>query len=900
MADDHPLVTDESSARWPGADALGPSERRFRRLIEGAADVFFVIDRSGAVVYRSEGGKRLTGWDDEEVRGRPLTTFVLPESQAAAREAIAATLSHPGEVARAELRVRRKDGSVVDIEAQGRNLLDDPDVRGIVITAHDITASKRTEQALRASQQVLEAILDAMPVRVFWKDRDLVYRGCNATFAHDAGFADASAVIGRDDYQMAWRDQAERYRNDDREVIESGRPRLLIEEPQTTPDGTEIALLTSKLPLRGTAGEISGVLGTYLDVTERKLAQESLKASEMRYRRLFEAAKDGILILDAGTGRVVDVNPFLIELLGFSREHFLERRVWELGFFGDRLANEANFVELRERGYIRYDDMALRARDGRRIEVEFISNLYEVNQAPVIQCNIRDISDRKRAEEATRRLATAVEQSAEAVLITDVEGAILYTNPAFESVSGYSREEAVGRNPSLLKSGRQDDAFYRRMWETLSAGEVWRGRLVNRRKDGTLFEEEATISPVRDSAGRVVNYVAAKRDVTNESRLEKQLIEAQKMESIGRLAGGVAHDFNNLLGVILGCGEILQGELSEGDPRREGVGEMLKAAEQAAGLTRQLLAFSRRQVQNFEVLDLRAIVANLGKMLQRLVGEDLELATRIAPDTGRVRADRGQIEQVLLNLVVNARDALSPGGRITLETRNVELDANAVVDHPDTQPGAYVLLEVHDTGAGMDAETQAQVFEPFFTTKETGKGTGLGLATVHGIVHQSGGSVWVQSEVGVGTTFGILLPRVEEALQAAGEVRSVPLPRGVETVLLVEDEPALRTLLRRVLESHGYTVLAAADGEEALRVAAAQAEPIQILVTDVIMPGLSGIELAELVRRAQPATKVLYLSGYSDESVTRSVLVGPGSAFLDKPFGLGALLRTVRELLDAR
>ncbi|MBZ0089242.1 MAG: PAS domain S-box protein, partial [Thermoanaerobaculia bacterium] len=630
---------DDSSEPADCAEKLGSRERRFQRLIEGATDVFFVIDAQGTLRYRSEGGKRLTGWEEEEVRGKPVTTFVLPESLAAAREAIAETLRRPGETVRTDLRLRHKNGSVVELEVQGRNLLDDPDVAGIVVTAHDITERRRTEQALRESGQLLEAILDAMPVRVFWKDLDLTYLGCNASFARDAGFPDASSIVGKNDFQMTWRDQAELYRADDRGILASGLPRLLFEEPQTTPDGGRIELLTSKVPLRGPGGEVRGVLGTYMDITPLKLAQAALRASEIRYRRLFEAAKDGILILDSGTGRVVDVNPFLIELLGVSREQFLEKKVWELGFFGDRLANEANFAELRAKGYIRYDDMALRASDGRRVEVEFVSNVYEVNEIPVIQCNIRDISARKRAEEATTRLATAVEQSAEAVVITDVTGAILYANPAFEKVSGYTREEVAGRNPRILKSGKQDDACYRRMWEALANGEVWRGKLVNRRKDGTLFEEEATISPVRDSSGRVVNYVAAKRDVTNESRLRGQLFEAQKMETVGRLAGGVAHDFNNLLGVILGCGEILHGELGEGDPRREGVEEILKAAEHAASLTRQLLAFSRRQVLQTEILDLQTIVANLGRMLQRLVGEDRELSTRIAPDTGCVRAD---------------------------------------------------------------------------------------------------------------------------------------------------------------------------------------------------------------------------------------------------------------------
>jgi PAS domain S-box-containing protein len=753
-------------------------------------------------------------------------------------------------------------------------------------------------EALHASQTLVEGIINAIPARVFWKDEDLVYRGCNVAFARDAGFADPKDVVGKDDYQMSWRDQAERYRGDDRQVIESGAPRSLIEEPQTTPEGTTITLLTSKVPLRDSKGEISGVLGTYVDITERNQAAEALRASELRYRRLFESAKDGILILDAETGIVVDVNPFLVDLLGYSREEFLSRKVWELGFFKDILASQDNFAELQQEAYVRYDDLALKAKDGRRLEVEFVSNVYLVNHEKVIQCNIRDITDRKRAEESHTRLAKAVEQSGETIVITDVDGAIVYTNPAFEKTSGYRREEVVGQNARILKSGKQDAEFYRQMWAVLTQGEVWSGRLVNARKDGTLFEEHATISPVRDSAGKVVNFVAVKRDVTNETRLEQQLFQSQKMEAVGRLAGGVAHDFNNLLGVIVGYGEIVHRRLSGEDPLKGKVEQILKAAERAAGLTRQLLAFSRKQVLQPKILDLNVVVSDMEEMLRRLIGEDVELETRLDLHLGSARADPGQTGQVLMNLVVNARDAMPEGGRLIIETGNAELDAGYATTHSPTRLGRYVMLAVTDTGSGMDEATQARVFEPFFTTKEVGKGSGLGLSTVYGIVRQSEGYVWVYSEVGVGTTIKVYLPRVDEDAPLAREERPGPLLGGTETVLLVEDEALLRELLREGLEGNGYSVLTARDGTEALQIAEAHAGPIQIMVTDVIMPGMSGPKTVELVVRQRPEMKVLYISGYGDESVVRHGLGGPGRAFLSKPFGPEVLLRRVRESLD--
>ena len=762
-----------------------------------------------------------------------------------------------------------------------------------------VSWTREHQASEHAARQIIDGVMNGIPARVFWKDKNLVYLGCNAAFARDAGFADPRDVIGKDDHQMAWRDLAEAYRDDDRTVIESGRPKLLIEEAQTTPEGKSISLLTSKLPLRGPEGEVIGVLGTYFDVSERKRAEETLLASEVRYRRLFESAKDGILILNAETGMVVDVNPFLIELLGISRETFLGKRVWELGFLKDILANQANFAELQQREYVRYEDMALETSDGRRVEVEFVSNVYLVNNEKVIQCNIRDISARRRAQESHARLSTAVEQSAEAIVITDASGAIVYTNPAFEKASGYTSDEALGQNSRILKSGKQDAAFYREMWGVLSRGEVWRGRITNRRKDGTLFQEDVTISPVRDAAGKVVNYVAAKRDVTNETLLEQQLLQAQKMEAIGRLAGGVAHDFNNLLGVITGYGEIVHRRLADEDPLKGKVEQILKAGERAASLTRQLLAFGRKQVLQPKILVLNAVVSGMQKMLPRVIGEDVELVTVLAPHLGSVKADPGQIDQILMNLAVNSRDAMPEGGRITIETSNADLDETYVATHAPARTGPYVLLVVSDTGSGMDAATQARIFEPFFTTKGVGEGSGLGLSTVYGIVKQSEGYVWVYSEVGIGTTIKIYLPRVDEEAQHPREEGPQPLLRGVETVLLVEDEASLRELLREVLDANGYSVLVARDGAEALQIAAAHTGPIQLMVTDVIMPGMTGPSIVDLVAPTRPEMKVLFVSGYSDESVTRLGLAGPGRAFLSKPFGPEALLRRVRESLDA-
>jgi PAS domain S-box-containing protein len=510
-----------------------------------------------------------------------------------------------------------------------------------------------------------------------------------------------------------------------------------------------------------------------------------------------------------------------------------------------------------------------------------------------------DITERKRADEHEARLSRVVEQAAESIVITDSAGIITYVNPAFEKVSGYSSEDAIGQSPRLLKSGHQDAAFYRRMWEALARGEVWKGLLVNRRKDGTLFQEEASIGPVRDSSGHTVSYVAVKRDITNEMSLERELLQARKMEAVGRLAGGVAHDFNNLLGVITGYGELTQRGLEDDSPLKPKVDQILKAAERAAGLTRQLLAFSRKQVLLPRVVDLNALVADLEKLLRRLIGEDVQLETVLDPELGSVKVDVGQIEQVVMNLVVNARDAMPDGGRVTIETHNADLDPEYATRHVASEVGPYVLLAVSDTGAGMDAETQAHLFEPFFTTKELGRGTGLGLSTVYGIVKQSGGYIWCYSELGVGTTFKIYLPRVEGEAPPSRVQTRPPLKRGSETILLIEDDAALRELLCESLGSGGYTVLVAEGGAQALQLAEEYSGSIHLIVTDVIMPGVTGRQVAERIKAARSELEILFISGYTDDAIARHGVLESGVQFLSKPFTPDDLLRKVREVLDA-
>lgn len=523
------------------------------------------------------------------------------------------------------------------------------------------------------------------------------------------------------------------------------------------------------------------------DTNDHLPAAAGFRDSEVSYRRLFEAAHDGILLLNVHTGAITDVNPFLTELLGYSHAELLGKTIWEIGAPEDVEASKAAFLELTTKRFVRYENLPLRTKGGQSISVDVVSNVYRVNGDEVIQCNIRDIQQRKDAELSEQRLR-----------------------------------------------------------------------------------------------------------------------QVQKMEAVGQLAGGLAHDFNNLLGVILGYCELIDEQVDLPEATREMILEIHNAGTSAKKLTQRLLEFSHRQVLKPVVMDLNVTVRRTQKMLRRLISEDVDVVSSLGNSLGRIIADPGQIEQVLMNLAINARDAMPQGGKIVIQTSNVEIDEEFAQLHPSIEAGRYVLLTVRDTGIGMDLETQSHIFEPFFSTKAPGHGTGLGLSTVFGIVEQSGGSISVYSEPGEGATFNVYFPRTDEAPAAAPPVKAKSHYHGTETILLVDDADSLRGLTKRLLEGCGYNVLDSGDPAEALRIAMEHQGPMPLLVTDVVMPGLSGPDLAERIAAVRPGTKVLYTSGYNDGSTFKSRMCGQDCVtcdchfgLLEKPFTREDLLRMVRELLDS-
>lgn len=635
--------------------------------------------------------------------------------------------------------------------------------------------------------------------------------------------------------------------------------------------------------------------------TNKEITLEALKNSEKRYRRLFESAQDGILILDFHTGKVVDVNPFLMQLLGYSYNELYGKHIWEIGTFRDIAASKDAFKILQDNEYIRYEDLPLETNNGQSIEVEFVSNVYLVDTSKVIQCNIRDITARRRAEDTSKLLMSAIEQAGEAIVITDTEGIIQFVNSTFEQTTGYNREEAVGQNPRILRSGKQDDILYRNLWATISSGKTWTGCMVNKRKDGTLYTEEMTISPVRNISGLIVNYVAVKRDITEHLRLAAQFQQAQKMEAVGLLAGGVAHDYNNMLSVILGNAELAKNKVDPDQSLHADLEEIIKAAKRSTGITRQLLAFARKQTITPVVLDLNQTVESMLKMLRRLIGEDIDLAWLPEVDVWPVKMDPGQVDQILANLCVNARDAISDVGKITIETGNAVFDETYCTQHAGFIAGEYALLSVSDNGNGMDKETLEQIFEPFFSSKGVGKGTGLGLSTVYGIVKQNNGFINVYSEPGEGTTFKIYLSRHPGQVGDTQREEMVKIHRGHgQTVLVVEDEPTLLTLSKRMLEILGYRVLAAGAPSEAIRLANEHAGKIQLLITDVVMPEMNGRDLAEQIHSLYPSLKILFMSGYTADVIADRGMLGEDVKFIQKPFSMTDLSIKVRDAIKEK
>jgi len=888
--------------RWE--EAVRASEARFRALVENSWDGVTLLDAGGVIRYASPAVTRVLGYALEEYVGRPGAEFVHPDDLASAAEVMAGLASSPGQSAILSYRYRHRDGSWLRVETAATNLLDDPQVRAVVLNSRDVTEAVAAAEALRRSEEQHRALAESIPNLVWVYRTDGTPEYYNRRWTEYTGVGAGELAAGTRQ-EVVHPDDRPRMREVWGRALQDGRL-YEIECRLRRADGEYRWHLGRAVPVRDPEGRVVRWFGTFTDIHDGRRAEDERSRLARHIRLLLESTGEGIYGLDH-EGRCTFINRAGAAMLGYTPGELVGREMHPVIHLhrpgGEPYPSDECpiYTAFREGRGVRVEDESFWRKDGTAFPVSYTSYPAAEDGFRGAVVTFQDVTGRKEAEAALRLRDRAIQAVAQGILITDPtrpDNPVTYASPGFEQLTGYTAAEVAGLNCRLLQGPETDPEAVARVRAAVRDGEPCVVEVLNYRKDGTPFWNELSISPVRDEAGRLTHFVGVQADVTARRRLEEQYRQAQKMEAVGQLASGIAHDFNNLLTVINGYAELLLQSTLPDDPWWFELAEIHRAGERAAGLTRQLLAFGRRQVLAPRVLDLNVVAADTESMLRRLIGEDIRLATVPGPGLWMVRADPGQVEQALLNLAVNARDAMPTGGRLTIETRNVELDDEYVRAHPGARPGPHVLLAVSDTGCGMTDEVKARIFEPFFTTKAPGRGTGLGLATVYGIVAQSGGHVAVDSEVGAGTTFSLYLPRAEGCEGAPKTAGTLSAPRGAETVLLVEDDPGVRALNRRILEKCGYTVLEASDGDEAARAAAGHAGPIHLLMTDVVMPGDGGRVVAERLVELRPDLKVLYASGYTDDAVVRHGVLSETMNFLQKPFTPTALAHTVREVLD--
>ncbi|MCE5248852.1 PAS domain S-box protein [bacterium] len=883
--------------------ALRDSEEKFRQLFEMESDALFLIENvSGRILEVNNAGVSLYGYSKEELLG--MRNVDLSD------EADQTSKATRGHLTRIPVRYhRRKNGTVFPVEIAARHFIFQG--REVHVAAiRDITERHAAQEELQRQEEFLKMVIDQLPVYIAVKDRKARVILANRMYTLIFGLSMEQMMGKTSDVLHADREAGKKIYRDDMTLIHKEKPFIEYEDQFLDKQGTYHSVNTLKIPLFDKNGDVEYILIVGSDMTSQKQAEHALRESE----------------------RILST---LISNLPGIAYRCKNDEYWTMEFISERCKEITGYdsADLIGNRVLSYDDI-IHPDDREMVRVFVMESLSENkpfrlnyriitasgqekwvweqgegvpsddSELATIEGFIADITNQKAAQEALReseeRYRSLFETSLDPIMITSFDGTVLNANKAWFDIFGYQREEVIGHDIRETYVRQEDRKNF--LFELEKKGYLNSYPLQFRKKDGSLIDFEVTTNVRRKEDGQIAYFQSVGRDVTERRRLEMQFLQAQKMEMVARLAGGIAHDFNNLLTAIIGYAEIIMLSVPPMDPIHFDVEEILKTSQRAANLTRQLLAFSRRQIIEPRIINLNKVLLEMNKMLRRIIGEDIELVILLPEDLWFIKVDPGQIEQVLTNLVVNARDAMPNGGKLTIETRNVMIDQLYADVHPDTRPGDYVLIAVSDTGIGMDQETMSHLFEPFFTTKEKGKGTGLGLSTCYGIVKQNLGNIWIYSELGHGTTVKIYLPRTAgEPVHISFERDMAELPEGSETVLVVEDETSVRRMVSRLLREHGYTVLEAINGEEALRVVdKAGGSGIHLLLTDVIMPRMGGKELAIKLSNIFPDIKVLYMSGYTDNSIVSHGVLDPGIDFLQKPFSPRAFLEKVRKVLDQK
>jgi two-component system cell cycle sensor histidine kinase/response regulator CckA len=899
-------------ARRRAEEALRESEDRYRDLVEHSHDLICTHDLTGRILSVNKAAIALLGYDRATLLNKNIRDILFHEYQYQFDDYIRELQTNG--IASGVMAVRTRTGEkriweyINTLRTEG---VAAPVVRGV---AHDVTEQKRAEAELRRSEAQYRRLIDTTLEGVWIFDAELRTTYVNQRLAEMLD-VNAEEMIGRSALDFV----AEDSRADVQQRLQR-RTQGIKEQYDVhlrRKDGSDLWAIVCATPILEEHGAFTGSLSMLTDITERKRVEEErarlnleLESERQRLNNLVASVPGMVWEAwgkpDAATQRIDFVSDYIEQMLGYSVEEWLQTPNFWLTIVhpDDREQAGRTAAEDFARGASNGpQQFRWIAKDGHAVWVEsnYVVLLDDEGQPVGLRGVTTDISQRKQAEEAVRqseeRYRLLFARNPQPMWVFDLETlSFLEVNEAAIHHYGYSREEFLTMTIKDIRPSEDVPNLLANLADATPEHEeagIWK----HQKKDGTIIDVEITAHDLT-FYGRPAQIVLSS-DVTERRLLEEQFRQSQKMEAIGQLAGGIAHDFNNLLTVITGYSDLATRKLQREDPLRRNIEEIKKAGERAASLTRQLLAFSRKQVLQPKVLDLNAVISELEKMLRRLIGEDVELRTALESGLGSIKADPGQIEQVIMNLAVNARDAMPAGGKLLIETENVSLSQEYAGQHIAVTPGSYVMLAVSDTGTGMDEKTKARIFEPFFTTKELGKGTGLGLSTVYGIVKQSGGSIWVYSEVGHGTTFKVYLPRIDEGAQEYRQTAETEEAlQGTETILLAEDEEMVRTLAREILETYGYQVLEAANGGAALLICERHTGAIDLLITDVIMPEMSGRELSERLSHLRPAMKVLYMSGYTDDAIIHQGVLDTGANFIQKPFSPDALAQKVREVLD--
>ena len=626
-------------------------------------------------------------------------------------------------------------------------------------------------------------------------------------------------------------------------------------------------------------------------------AEKELRKSEEKYRSILETTSEGYWLLNF-ENRIMEVNKAFCNILGYTLDELLGKTPADLADH----ENQKIFMEQASKksttthqGY----EITLKKKNGQEVHTYFNSTTLR-DKSGKVQGSfafITDITEFKATQEERNRLAIAIEQAAESVFITDEHGRIQYVNPAFERLSGYSRKDVIGQNPGFLKSGKHDDLFYKQMWDTITRGDAWHERIINRKKDGSFYEVDATISPVSDTSGKITNFVSIDRDRTHEIELEKQLIQAQKMETIGTLAGGIAHDFNNILTSVIGFSELALTDAKKGSQQHENLQEVLTAGNRAIDLVKQILTFSRQTDQKKKPVQVKHILKEALKLIRSSIPTTIEIKQNIQSDA-LVMCDPTHVHQVVMNLCSNAAHAMRDrGGTLTVELSDMEFKSEPVSNLPDLTPGIYITLTVTDTGHGMTPDVLNKIFDPFFTTKQKGEGTGMGLSVVHGIVRSHGGDIYTHSERGQGSTFKIFLPAIQKHLKPEDRVDK-PVLMGTERILWVDDEPAIVNMSKQTLESLGYDVVTRTSSIEALEFFRRQPESVDLVITDMTMPNMTGEALAGELMKIRPDIPVILCTGFSARINEQKAKAKGIRAFVLKPIIKQKLSETIRKVLE--